>query len=394
MDLKLTKRKISIRISIITLFVLLLGFIGALIIGINHFTLDKILLRTSQTLIQEASSLLKHRLELYLLPLGRDIIEAGNLLAKGVIDPNNSTQFNNYLYEAIDHNPDIYGVYWGTPTGDYYGIDRESQNKLALEYIIRSATPNRNIRYELDENGQTQKTSALPNIDYDPRTRPWYQAAVREQQLIWTDIYQFHLFTGQSYSLSGITAAIPIYNQQKQLMGVFGIDLTIDKMEKFINSLAITPNSLIYITDQANRLVALHNRKDASNLVGKELTPELIKALELPIPAEGLLEKSSKIIRYQINEQEYFAAYQPLTHGTGNTWHITIIVPSSDIIGPLKKASLLAMILAIISLIGGIFIVRYISKRISQPIIQLANEAKAITELNIKQHKPVKTIIK
>ena len=324
----------------------------------------------------------------------RDIIEAGNLLTKGVIDPNNNTQFGIYLHELINHNPDIYGAYWGTMAGDFYGIDREATNKLTLQYIVRSTQTPSNIRYELDSNGQIKKTIPLKNTGYDARTRPWYQAAVRKKHLIWTDIYQFHLFAGSDYSLPGITAALPVYNARQQLMGILGIDLTIDQLTKFINNLTVTKNSIIYITDQFNHLVAFRKREQAANLIGKELTSELIQELAIPLPAAGLSGSSSTITGYYVDKKEYFATYQPLTHNAGNTWHITIIVPGDDIIGPLKSASLRAMILAIISLLGGIMVVRYISQRISNPIIQLANEAKAITELDLTQSTTINTVIK
>ncbi len=394
MDLKLKPFKISIRISIITLFVLLLGLVGTLIISINHFTLNQILLRTSKDLMQDASSLIKHRLQLYLLPLDRNIIEAGNLISRGVIDPNNKAQFGMYLYELINDNPDIYGVYWGTMAGDFYGIDRESTHKLTLQHIVRSKQPPSNTRYEFDNNGQIKKTTSLKDTDYDPRTRLWYQTAAQAKHLIWTDIYPFHLFSGQSYSLPGITAAIPIYNARQQLLGILGIDLTINQLTKFINSLIVTKNSIIYITDQFNHLVAFRKPDEATHFVGQALTPELIQQLEIPLPASGLSDKASTIIGYHINKKEYFATYQPLTHDAGNTWHITIIVPKDDIVGPLKRASLQAFILAIISLLAGIMVVRYISQRISHPIIQLADEAKAITELNLTQPTTINTVIK
>ena len=394
MDLKLKSFKVSIRISIITLFVVLLGLVGTLIISINHFTLNKILLRVSKGLMQEASSLIKHRLQLYLLPLDRNIIEAGNLMSKGVINPNNKTQFGIYLYELINDNPDIYGAYWGTVAGDFYGVDRESNNNLTLQHIVRSKQPPSNIRYEFDNSGQIKKTTALEKLDYDPRTRSWYQMAVQAKHLIWTDIYSFHLFTGQNSSLPGITAAIPIYDNQQQLLGVLGIDLTINQLTQFINNLMVTKNSIIYITDQFNHLVAFHKLDETIPFIGQALTPELMQQLKIPLPASGLSDKASTIISYHIDQKEYFATYQPLTHDAGNTWHITIIVPGDDIVEPLKKASLQAFILTIISLLAGIMVVRYISQRISRPIIQLADEAKAITELNLTQPSKINTIIR
>jgi len=392
MDLKLQKFKISIRISIISLFILLLSLAGTLIISINHITLNKILLRTSQSLIQETSSLIKNRFQLYLLPLDRDIIEASNLLRKGVIDPANKSLLGTYLFELIDHNPDIYGVYWGTPEGNFYGIDRESKTNLALQTIVRIPAA-LNTRYELDENGETVKTSHLVPTAYDPRNRPWYIQAAQAQKLIWTDIYSFHMFAGHDQTLPGITAAIPVYNAKHELQGILGIDLTINRLAAFINDLSPTPNTVIYVTDQANHLVSLRMSERQLGYIGKKLTPELIQQLGIPVPAKNITEHSAAIVSYELDGKEYYTIQQALTYTAGHTWYVTIIVPAEDIIGPLKNASLHGLLLTIICLLGSLLVVRYISQRISEPIISLANEAKALTNLQLAQPTAINTMI-
>lgn len=401
MDITRNKFKISIRISIISLFILLLGSIGTIIIAINHFTLNSILLSSAKNLMQEVNTNINNRLLTYLLPLRHDLLEASNLLSKGVVSPTKPKYLNYLLFEIINHNNDIYGVYFATPEGNFYGIDRESGNKLTLQHIIRSKQAPYNIRYALDQNGEIIKETHLKDLSYDPRKRPWYQMALFKKRAIWTDIYEFHLFnSNQSYFLPGITAAAPVYNSHGKLLGVIGIDLTISRLMQFIRSLDLTKNTIIYIINQYNHLVAFRgdmNHQDvaaAENLIGKKLTPSLMKQLRIPVSEELISHSSSTAKRYHIAGREYFIINEPIIHGDNNIWYVTIIVPAADIVGVLKDVSIVSLILTIFSLLCGIFIVRYISQRISLPIIKLANEAKAITELDLTQPKPTRTIIK
>ncbi|RKX46011.1 MAG: methyl-accepting chemotaxis protein [Thermotogae bacterium] len=59
---------------------------------------------------------------------------------------------------------------------------------------------------------------------YDPRVRPWYQAAANTGKGVWTDPYE-DAFTGKWV----VTYAVPVYENGK-LIGVLGIDVYIDAL--------------------------------------------------------------------------------------------------------------------------------------------------------------------
>ncbi|WP_195913183.1 adenylate/guanylate cyclase domain-containing protein, partial [Legionella pneumophila] len=75
-------------------------------------------------------------------------------------------------------------------------------------------------------------------------------------------------------------------------------------------------------------------------------------------------------------------------------WHIIIIVPETDVTEPLKDLSMRYILLTILVLLIGTLLVRIVSQRISNPIIQLTEEAKEITMLNLKPRPLLKTRIK
>ena len=385
--------KISIRLSIITLFVLLLSFVGLTIITINYVTLDKILSSGAENLIEQTSLLVKERIYAYLHPLSSDLIQIRNTINRGIVNPDNIKQFDAFLSERIRYNPEIFMIYYGTPDGDFYGVDHETPHVIGLNHVVNSASPSINIRYELNQEGHVIRKKTLTR-HYDPRVRPWYQQAAKEGKPILTDIYTFYVFNRSGYFVPGITAATPIYDKNKKLKGVFALDLTIDGIQHFIEGLQVTKNTMIYITDDKQQVIAYRNPFQTKDIRGKILTPELIKKFNIPIVSFA---KGTKplVTSYKYNGKTFFLAYQPITeHTIYKPWHINIIVPAKDVLAPLEILSIRALFLTIIVLFIGALMARYISKKISHPIIQLAKETEEITKLNLKHFSSLHTVIK
>lgn len=385
--------KISIRVSIITIFLILLSLVGFSIIGINYIALNKILSTSAQNLIEQTTLLVQERFNFYLQPLRKDLIEAQNAMTSGLVTPEDLQQFNLFLFETIRYNPEIFMVYYGTTEGDFYGVDREQPNVIGLNHIFNSKTPPQKVRYELNDAGKVVNQKLLVR-DYDPRVRPWYKQAVAAGKPVWTDIYTFYVFQQSDFLIPGITAAAPIYDKNQQLQGVIALDLTVDGLQQFIRQLEITDNTLIYITDDESHVIAFRDPTHQEDIRGKKLTQKLIEKYNIPIRELAIHSHEPQFFSYMHKDKEYFLAYQSLqTIETEKPWHITIIVPEEDVLGPLKQLSLRTFIMTILVLIGGALIARFLSKRISKPIITLAHEAKEITRLNLTPKPLLKTMI-
>ncbi|CEG58640.1 adenylate/guanylate cyclase domain-containing protein [Legionella fallonii] len=385
--------KISIRLSIITLFVLLLGCVGFTIIAINYIALDKILSSGAKNLIEQTSLLVEERIYSYLYPLSNDLIQIRNTINRGIVNPDNTKQFDDFLNERIRYNPEIFMIYYGTVNGDFYGVDHETPSVIGLNHIVNSVSPPINIRYEIDEEGHIIRERQLTK-HYDPRVRPWYQQAEKAGKPILTDIYTFFVFNKSGYFVPGITAATPIYDKNNQLKGVFALDLTIDGIQRFIKELQVTKNTMIYITDDKQQVIAYRNPFQTQDIRGETLTPELIKKFNIPLVS---FDKGNqpRVTSYKYNGKTFFLAYQPITeHTIYKPWHINIIVPAEDVLAPLQTLSIRALLLTIFVLLIGVLMTRYISKKISYPIIQLAKQTEEITKLNLNQPPSLQTVIK
>ncbi|AUH73443.1 adenylate/guanylate cyclase domain-containing protein [Legionella sainthelensi] len=381
--------KISIRISIMGLFVFLLSLIGFTIIGINYLAFNKVLNNSAKDLIAKTSLFVNERFQAYLDPLNHNLIEIRNAIRSDIINSNKEGVFEQFLFDTIQDNPDIFMIHYGATNGDFFNINREEKRGLQLIHTVNSKPPFVNIRYELDQQGRIIKKESITS-PYDPRNRPWYQEVVRYKKPIWTNTYKFYLFGKRP----GVAVAAPVYDKNNNLKGVIAIALTTTDLQQFIRELELTKNTMIFVINNESNVIAFRDPQTSENILGKKLNPDLLKKLN--ISSTILNERfHSKIQSYVYEDQRYFFSYQPIINKLGiEPWHILIVTPESDVIKPLKNLSKGYILLTIVVLLFGALLVRIISQKISNPIIQLAEESKKITMFHLKSKSPLKTMIK
>ncbi|ONI38248.1 hypothetical protein AN639_08115 [Candidatus Epulonipiscium fishelsonii] len=102
------------------------------------------------------------------------------------------------------------------------------------------------------EEGVFYAPTGLPSPDYDPRQRGWYIDAVNAGKLIITDPYIDASFGGLT-----ITIAKPVMDNNNKLIGVLGLDITIDKLSAIINNLSKGHEIMLFLLN-GNYEVIVH----------------------------------------------------------------------------------------------------------------------------------------
>lgn len=383
----LMHQKISIRLLITVLFILLLTGISLSIILVNRFTLNKVLISSATSLIYRTDMHIQSETHNYLRPLYDDTHKAARLISEDIVKPENNRKFIRYLLEMVVDNPIIFAAVWISPENDIYAILRPSSNEF---YFGFSKHANNHINFyktRLDAKGTSYETTPFLNTEFIPTERPWYIDAVQKKSLVWTGIFQYENILKISNMPSfGMSAAEAVYDEKRQLRGVFSISISADELKKFIENIRITPHSIIIITDQYNNLVAMSSKLNTEPYIAKKITPEIWKILDVPRPSEGfsaLDNQSETILKLRYKNKDYFLSRKALFVQGGQTWHQTIIVPLDDILNPLKRTLFASLIFVLFIFIIGVFWVRYISQKISRPMSVLVNEVKAIQELKL-----------
>lgn len=86
--------------------------------------------------------------------------------------------------------------------------------------------------------------------DLDARTREWYKDAKDQDKLIFSNVY-----TDAVTQKPVITIACPVKDKNQQLVGVLGIDVSLDQVNNMINQQKLGETGYSYISDNQGKMI-------------------------------------------------------------------------------------------------------------------------------------------
>ena len=332
-------------------------------------------------LMDELGNHVNERLDNYLeeplliTQINTDAVRVGQLALKNL-----SVIENRFLLE-MQRFQSVQEIYLGTAEGDYLGVYRTPEPILAS-----FASPAYYQRLLKQRDPLLEPISPLQSLDdFDPRTRPWYRAAVQGGQATWSPIY---LFDRGEF---GITAAQPFYDRSGNLQGVMAVDLVLTVLSDFLRRLKLTPSGEIFILERSGQLVASStneplyqinpNNDQEFRIQGVKsqnpLTQATIKHL---IESVGSLPEIKQVqqLDFQVNGKRHFLEVSPYSDGYGLDWLIVVIVPEADFMGQINANRRTTIMLCLGALALAIGLGLLTSRWIARQILQLARASQAI----------------
>ncbi len=147
--------------------------------------------------------------------------------------------------------------------------------------------------HTLDRYGNRSKPIKIERPVFYPRTRPWYKAAIEVKGRTWTPIY-----AGFTPGTVFIAASEPIYTPSGKLMGVSGIDLSLNGIQKFLAQNPVSPTGQIFLMERSGLLIASSGTEAPfQHIEGKP--PVRVNALHSHPP---LLQQTATAIQREIRD--------------------------------------------------------------------------------------------
>ncbi len=332
-------------------------------------------------LMNELGAHLNERLDNYLeeplriTQMNTDSVRVGQLALKNLAVIEHRFLLQMQRFESVQE------VYLGTPDGDYLGVYRNTNTSLSsfaspafYERLFKQRDPLLEIISPLQ-----------PLDDFDPRTRPWYRAAVESQQATWSPIYSF--VRGQF----GITAAQPFFDNGGNLQGVMAVDIVLTVLSDFLRHLKLTPSAEIFILERSGELVATSTSESlyrinpdtdqVLRIQGLESQDSLTQTtIQYLVNTLGSLDQINQAqqLDFRIKGQRHFLTVSPYSDGYGLNWLIVVVVPEADFMGQINANRRITIILCLAALILAISLGWFTSRWIARQILQLALASQAI----------------
>lgn len=212
-----------------------------------------------------------------------------------------------------------------------------------------------------------------PPGDYDPRKRPWYQTALQEGKLVFTDPY-FDLVTKQF----AISVAMPIKNASGQVRGVMSQDILLQTLVANVKTINLHGQGNALLVDSKGLVLAY---PDADAVSTNVFENEKLK--DMAVVIKDILGKSQGLKNYTNQGENMLMVYDKIP-STG--WTLAISVPTKIVYQPLTDLKWMFVIITlalVLLVIGTTFI---IAKQITKPLEILTVKARLVAagDLTVK----------
>ncbi len=379
-------RTYGLQVVVFLSFLALFSLIIAGIVFYGYQSNLEIMLQSSDELLYQISETITRQINSHLEPANKNGIVIKNLIEKKVISSSTVSFNESFFTEALETYPQFQSIYFGDENGDYFMTYRDDDNTFVTKIVTRTKSPAgiRLIKKDLDHKLISDNFSE--DLNYDPRSRPWYRSTKAEGRSVWTS--EYYLFTARE---PGITCAQPIFDESMNFIGAVGVDFKLNEINNFLKSLKIGETGTAFLCNDSGEIFA-HPAK----VLYKKGNPRNPSHGNRPrSPAEEALKHGpeNEAINYYLDTQKYkfnythkgeryISLFRPLSERYDGKWTLGIIVPEDDFIGPIARIHETTLLFSFWLLIIAGFLTATLAKELTDPIHKAIVEADRIQNLD------------
>ncbi|MEC4852925.1 MAG: adenylate/guanylate cyclase domain-containing protein, partial [Jaaginema sp. PMC 1079.18] len=299
-----------------------------------------------------------------------------NAIANGNLDLGNELQMQRQFFADIQLSDAVDYIYVGDRDGHFLGVQRYLDGQIVVKSRSDASQPNREI-YELDSQGYRQ--TLIKSSEYDPRSRPWYQATITTRKQTWSPI-----FHSADLGVLQITPTTPIYAPDGEFRGVMGTNLILSQISDFLRDLDIGKTGEAFIIERSGEIVASSTSEKPFILTENDPEPQRLNALSSTeaVIRQTMQELSARektlsfiseplYFSYNLDGKTQLIQVTPLSNVSGLNWLIVVAVPEADFMEQIAASSRSTVRLCLMALLISTLIGIFTSRWITQPILRL-----------------------
>jgi adenylate cyclase len=344
---------------------------------------------------EEISARIEQRLHDYLkAPRAINQVNA-NAIGLGQLNLQNTASLTRQFWFQRDlFKPIIVSaIYFGGADGEFIGLGFQNNNTWQIGRAGQS-TGGKFYSYAIDNQGNPGKLLEQGN-PYDPRIRPWYENAIQAGQPTWSDIY-----VDFKDPRLKITLVQPIYDNQKQLKGVLGVDFVLSHIRSFLSTLKIGKSGQTFIIERSGLLVATSTEQQPFTIEGQKI--DRLKAVDVE---HSLIQNTAKFLskkfqqfekitttqhlNFEMNGKKQFVQVVPFSDGENLDWLIVVVVPEDDFMERIHINTRTTLQLCLLALFIAMIVGLITARWITQPIMRLSQASIAIAKGDFARTVPI-----
>jgi len=378
----LKRRKL--RVDILTLFggVLILTVLS--VVFYTYRNASRVVLLLCDDIMEKTTDTVIDRTERFLMPAAKLAEISSHIAAAEGWPLHNNNRLERYAIEIMRAFPQIAMINIGDEAGNFMMPKRLPDGTIATKTIDRTVSPPVTTWKYRNKNLEVVKVETSRTVIYDPRTRPWYKAAKETRRLCWTDMYIFY-----TDKKPGITTSYPVVDAKGKFLGVIGCDIEIGRLSLFLKHLTIGKTGFAFIFNDQQEVVAFPDTTKLVDITGEDgvLRPVHIGELGLPrltVAFRRHQRHGQQKLTVESGGSRYIASFTSFPPSFGKAWQVGVIVPEDDFIGAVKKLNQRVLLICLLILIVSSVLIIFFSRRISKPILQIADETDQIGKFQLE----------
>ena len=307
------------------------------------------------------------------------------VLEQGLLSAQDMPGLERFLLGRLNSFESIKYIAWGNEQGDYVGVTRLQDNTLSIEAADNS-TGFEYHAYTVKPDKHRGELLDVVAPTYDPRSRPWYQAAVTAGKGAWSSIYVWF-----DNTKIAIDAVLPVYDQAGTLLGVLDTPLVLSFIGDFLRQLDISPSGESFIIERSGLLVASSTLEQP--FITHQDGPERIQATDsddalIQATTQYLAENFGSLsqidqaqqLTFNLNGQWQFVQLLPFSDHRGLDWLIVVTIPEADFMAQINANNRTTILLCMAALVMATLIGILTARWVTHPILRLNQAAKDIAK--------------
>ncbi len=350
------RRRILLPIGLVLLVMALLAAIALF----NYRANRTDALKLSEDVIESLQQRIETEVEAYLAPVSELVMLSRDLLNENRLEAIPRDLAEPLALRILRHHPEITIFSLGLENGEYLMVRRDRDPAGFSTKFIEYGNGLPDMSWtRRDDDMAVIAREQVPWDAFDPRKRPWYRGATGVRGLFWTDVYVF--FTDRT---PGITVSAPLLDEAGELIGVVGLDLTLETLGQFLADLQIGHSGRALIINGAGQVIASPDARIATVQDGDSL--ELTRVEDLGDPVLNRAFDRFRVEGYghrliSLDGRRHIGAASPLQHLLQQDWSVLIVVPENDFVGfvreNVRKTAFMALgLIALASLLAALLI--------------------------------------
>jgi HD-GYP domain-containing protein (c-di-GMP phosphodiesterase class II) len=391
----------SLRLLIAALVVGMLLLTAIALIAVTNRTFTEQMLSSGEDLFARITSTTADALESELKPARVAAQILSNSPIANVNGLNERQRFMSSLLAAARSRPTFSSAYVGTENGSFLQVRRFYDEATAKtldapddsRYLARSIDRDREgridaVRYFYDETLHLVEARSVIDT-FDPRVRPWYQAAMRapDSTEIMTAPYVF-ASTGEV----GITIAA----RPPGATAVVGVDITLAslstllaqyKREKGVDLVLFDQNGTLIGHSSPERTVVRKSDKTIALNNLPEMTDDAAMAAvwtNFVDQSESLSQRGARggLRTVDLNGTDYFLRIDRALDSGNQTFYLGALMPVHELIAPAVAARNRSLWVVFGGLVSVVLVSLLVARRLAMPIDRLTQDAMRIAQFH------------